>query len=97
MGLYRNEQGGFSCLVLLKIIQLFIGVIDLIVGTTSTEREQLPATGGNTINAMHIMMHDHDMATCWCFELIQLATKLNEVGLNPRFKLKLHMWIFKCH
>ena len=23
-------------------------------------------------------------------------TKLNEVGLNPRFKLKLHMWIFKC-
>ena len=38
------------------------------------------------------MMHDHDMATCWCFELMQLATKLNEVGLNPKFKSKLHMW-----
>ena len=23
--------------------------------------------------------------------------RLNEVGLNPRFKFKLHMWIFKCH
>ena len=91
MGLYRNEQGGFACLALLKIVQLFIGVINLIVGTMSTEREQLPATERNTINAMHIMMHDYDMATCWCFELVQLATKLNEVGLNPKFKPKLHM------
>ena len=44
MGLYRNEQGGFACLALLKILYLFIGVIDLIVRTTSTEGEQLPAT-----------------------------------------------------
>ena len=29
-------------------------------------------------------------------ELMQLATILNEVGLNPGFKFKLHMWIFKC-
>ena len=44
VGLYRNEQGGFSCLALLKIVQLFIGVIDRIVEATSTERGQLPAT-----------------------------------------------------
>ena len=42
----------------------------------------------------NIMMHDHDMATCLCFELMQLATKLNEVGLNPKFKIKLHMCLF---
>ena len=44
MGLHRNEQGGFACLTLLKIVYLFIGVIDLIVETTSTERGQTPAT-----------------------------------------------------
>ena len=44
VGLYRNEQGGCACLALLKIVYLFIGVIDLIVGTTSTEGEQTPAT-----------------------------------------------------
>ena len=65
MVLYRNEQGGFACLALLKIVWLFIGVIELIVenhvyreGTTSGNKE------GNTINAMHNMMHDHDMAIC---------------------------------
>ena len=63
MGLYRNEQGGFTCLALLKILLLFIGVIKLIVGSTSIEREQIPATEKeNTINAMHNMMHDHDMS-----------------------------------
>ena len=30
-------------------------------------------------------------------ELMRLATILNEVGLNQRFKFKLHMWLFKCH
>ena len=43
VGLYRNEQGGFACLALLKILYFFIGVIELIVETTSTKREQLPA------------------------------------------------------
>ena len=31
------------------------------------------------------------------FELMQLATQLNEVGLNPKFKFELHMWLFKYH
>ena len=44
MGLYRNEQGGFACLALLKIVELFNSVIELIVGTSSTERGQTPAT-----------------------------------------------------
>ena len=44
MGLYRNEQGGFACLALLKIVKLFISVIDHIVGTSSTKRGQTPAT-----------------------------------------------------
>ena len=43
VGLYRNEQGGFACLALLKIVYFFIGVIELIVGTTSIERGQTPA------------------------------------------------------
>ena len=43
MGLYRNEQGGCACLALLKIVYLFIGVIELIVETTSIERGQIPA------------------------------------------------------
>ena len=30
-------------------------------------------------------------------ELMQLATQLSEVGLNPKFKFKLHMWLFKYH
>ena len=25
------------------------------------------------------------------------SSKLNGVGLNPRFKFKLHMWLFKYH
>ena len=43
VGLYQNEQGGFACLALLKIVYLFIGVIELIVEATSIERGQLPA------------------------------------------------------
>ena len=48
MGLYRNEQGGFACLALLKIVYFFIGVIDHIVGITSIERGQIPATQKGT-------------------------------------------------
>ena len=48
MGLYRNEQGGFACLALLKIVYFFIGVIDLIVGTTSIGRGQTPSNKGRT-------------------------------------------------
>ena len=44
VGLYRNEQGGFAYLPLLQIVKLFIGGIELIVGTSSTERGQIPAT-----------------------------------------------------
>ena len=92
MGLYQNEQGVFTCLALLKI------ALSLHQCQRSHHRYHVYREGtntgnteGNTINAMHNMMHDHDMAICWCFELMQLATKLNEVGLNPKFKSKLHM------
>ena len=63
MGLYRIEQGGFACLALLKILQFFIGVIELIVGITAIERGQSPANKEehNQCNAT-IMMHDYDMA-----------------------------------
>ena len=52
VGLYRNEQGGFACLALLKIVKFFIGVIELIVGNTAIERGQYRQQRGNTINAM---------------------------------------------
>ena len=65
MGLYQNEQGGFACLALLKILYFFIGVIELVVETTSIERGQLPAIkeGHNQCNATN-MMHDNVMAIC---------------------------------
>ena len=42
VGLYQNEQGGFACLALLKIVYFLIGVINHIVGTRLTERGQTP-------------------------------------------------------
>ena len=63
MGLYGNEQGGFACLALLKIIKLFIGVIELIIGTTSIERGQIPATEKETQSMQcNNMMHECDMS-----------------------------------
>ena len=48
VGLYQNEQGGFACLALLKIVYFFIGVIDHIVGTRLTERGQAPTNKEET-------------------------------------------------
>ena len=48
-------------------------------------------TEGNTINAMHNMMHDHDMAKMNVFWANATSNRLNEVGLNIKFKFKLHM------
>ena len=62
MGLYRNEQGGFACLALLKMIQLFIGVIELNVEKRLLRGDNYRQQRENPINAMHNMMHDHDMA-----------------------------------
>ena len=61
MGLYQNEQGVFACLALLKIVYLFIRVIELIVGTRLPRGDKYRQTGKDTINAMHNMMHDHAM------------------------------------
>ena len=63
VGLYRNEQGGFACLALLKI------TLSLHQCQRSHPRYHVYREGtntgnteGNTINAMHNMMHDHDIA-----------------------------------
>ena len=63
VGLYRNEQGGFACLALLKI------ALSLHQCQRSHHRNHVYREGassgnteGNTINAMDNMMHDHDMA-----------------------------------
>ena len=92
MGLYRNEQGGFACLALLKIA-LSLHQCQRSQRRSSVYREGTFTGKQGRTQSMRCnnMMHDHDMATCWCFELMQLATKLNEVGLNPKFKSKLHM------
>ena len=96
VGLYQNEQGGFAFLAL-KIVQFFIGIIELIVSTSSTESGQTPATEKehNQCNATICCMN-----VTWQYVVVcanAAKTRLNEVGLNPRFKFKLHMWIFKCH
>ena len=68
MGLYRNEQGGCACLALLKISlglhqcqrsQHRYNVYR--EGTTSCKHKK------NTINAMHNLMHHHDMSICCVF------------------------------
>ena len=58
VGLYRNEQGGFACLALLKI------TLSLHQCQRSHHRYHVYREGtntgnteGNTINAMHNMMH----------------------------------------
>ena len=86
VGFYRNEQGGFACLALLKIVYLFIGVIDLIVGTTSTKREQHRQTEKehNQCNATICCMN-----VTWQYAVVcanATKTRLNEVGLNQRVK-----------
>ena len=72
MGLYRNEQGGFSCVTLLKI------EIVLHRCHRSHRRYHVYREGtntgnieGNTINAMHNMMQDHDLQN-ECVGLMQL-------------------------
>jgi len=67
VGLYQNEQGGFACLALLKIVYFFIGVIDHIVNITSTERGQIPATQKGTQSMQcNNMMH----AMTWQYECV---------------------------
>ena len=92
MGFYRNEQGGFACLALLKI------TLSLHQCQRSHHRDHVYREGtntgnteGNTINAMHNMMHDHDMVKMNVFWASATSNRLNEVGLNTRFKFKLHM------
>ena len=73
-----------------------------LVSTITTPEHRLPKgdkyrqTEKNTINAMHNMMH----AMTWQYAVVwanATSSKLNGVGLNQRFKFKLHMWKFKCH
>ena len=74
VGLYRNEQGGFACLALLKI------VLSLHQCRRSHRRYHVYREGTNTGNTegkhdQRSAQYDacYDMATCWCFELMQLA------------------------
>ena len=69
--LYRKEQGGFACLALPKIVYLFISVIKLIVGTTSIERGQIPATEKETQSMQ---------CTIWC---MLMTWQYEYVGLMP--------------
>ena len=65
MGLYRNEQGGFACLALLKI------ALSLHQCQRSHRQNHVYREGTNTGKQgrtqsmqMHNMMHDHDMTIC---------------------------------
>ena len=75
----------------------FDDVIDDIVGTR--------LLGGDK-HRQRKKKHNQCNATMWCMNVTwQYAmvganatkTRLNDVGLNPGFKFKLHMWLFKCH
>ena len=62
VGLYRNEQGGFAFLALLKIA---LGLHECQTITASEQRLPRGNNTGkqriNTINAMPNMMHEHGM------------------------------------
>ena len=97
VGLYRNEQGGFACLALLKIA-LSLHQCQRSHHRYHVYREgTIPATQKGTQSMQ---------CTIWCMIMTwqnecvwanATNNRLNEVGLNTRFKFKLHMWLFKCH
>ena len=96
VGLYRNEQGGFACLALLKI------TLSLHQCQRSHHRYSVYRGGTTPANTEETWSMQ---CTIWCmlwhgnmnaFWANAPKTRLNEVGLNPRFNFKLHMWIFKC-
>ena len=97
VGLYRNEQGGFACLALLKI------TLGLHQCQRSNRRNVVYWEGTNTGNRGK---HNQCNATIWCMNVTwqyavdwpnATSNKLNGVGLNTRFKFKLHMCFIKCH
>ena len=96
VGLYRNEQGGFACLALLKI------TLSLHQCQRSHHRYHVYREGTNTGNTEETRSMQ---CTVWCmlwhgnmnvFWANATSNRLNEVGLNIKFKFKLHMWRFKC-
>ena len=96
VGLYLNEQGVFACLALLKITLSLHQCQRSHHRYTSIERGQIPANTEKTRSMQ---------CTIWCmlwhgkmnvFWANATSNRLNEVGLNTRFKFKLHMWLFKC-
>ena len=97
VGLYRNEQGGFACLALLKI------TLSLHQCQRSHHRYHVYREGTNTGNTeKHNQCNAQYDAWSWhgkmnVFWANATSNRLNEVGLNTRFKFKLHMWLFKCH
>ena len=67
MGLYRNEQGGFACLALLKIaLSLHQCQRSQRRNIVYREGTNTGNTEGHTINAMHNMMH----AMTWQYECV---------------------------
>ena len=97
VGLYQNEQGGFACLALLKI------TLSLHQCQRSHHRYRVYREGTNTDNTeKHNQCNAQYDAWSWhgkmnVFWANATSNRLNEVGLNTRFKFKLHMWLFKCH
>ena len=96
VGLYRNEQGGFACLALLKI------ALSLHQCQRSHRRNIVYWEGTDTDNKEEIQSMQ---CTIWCmlmtwqYECVwanALSYDLNEVGLNTWFKFQLHIWLFKC-
>ena len=97
VGLYRNEQGGFACLALLKIVIALHRCHRTHRQNNVYWEEQHRQTEKE---------HNQCNATIWCMNVTWqyaviwanvASNNLNEIGLNPRFKFKLHIRHFKCH
>ena len=65
VGLYRNEQGGFCLSGTSEDSNSSSSVSSITSSKPRLSRgDKHRQTRKNTINAMHNMMHDHDMSIC---------------------------------
>ena len=96
VGLYRNEQGGFCLpgtsednIALHRCHRTHRRNLVYWEGTTPANREE---TRSMQCTIWCMLWHGN-MNVFWANAT---SNRLNEVGLNIKFKFKLHMWLNKC-
>ena len=98
VGFYRNEQGGF-CLPGTSEDNIESSSVSTITSSVSRlsrgDKYRQHRREHNQCNAQYDAWSWHGKMNVFWANVT--SNRLNEVGLNTRFKFKLHMWLFKCH